>query len=430
MKIINFGGATAIIEHKGKRILFDPWLDEGIFHGAWFHFPPPVLGIKDIGRVDYIYISHIHEDHCSAGTLKHLNKDAEVLLMDRTPNLVQNYLKNNDLNFKKINLISPRKPLEIEPGLIIDMVEPNPEDEMTRLIDSSIVIKWCGFTIYNANDCQPHTDGIKYIKENYGKIDLALLPYSGGSGYPSCYTNLSEEEKIAEKERIIQIRIKSFIDVVRDLSPLNVLPFADAWCVGGSRSDLNKFVAHSSCRGIVEKPFNDANLDTNLILLNVGQEYNFDTNEKIPNESYIYYSDNDRDKYIYSKLKDVKYDHEKFSFEQSVPLARLIKYARSRQWEAQKRKNFFPVFNFYLDTTDTNERFQINTAIEDINQTSKNSNLEEPYLQITAPRDLLIMLLIGHVSWNIADAAFFLDYNRAPNVYDPEIYALLNFLRV
>jgi len=88
------------------------------------------------------------------------------------------------------------------------------------------------------------------------------------------------------------------------------------------------------------------------------------------------------------------------------------------------------VFNFYLDTTDTNERFQINTAIEDINQTSKNSNLEEPYLQITAPRDLLIMLLIGHVSWNIADAAFFLDYNRAPNVYDPEIYALLNFLRV
>ena len=93
MKIINFGGATAIVEHKGKKILFDPWLDEGIFHGAWFHFPPPVLGIKDIGHVDYVYISHIHEDHCSAGTLKHINKDAEVLLMDRTPNLVQNYFQ-------------------------------------------------------------------------------------------------------------------------------------------------------------------------------------------------------------------------------------------------------------------------------------------------------------------------------------------------
>ncbi len=429
MKIINFGGATAVVEHNGKRILFDPWLDDGIFHGSWFHFPPTVLGVNDIGHVDYVYISHIHEDHCSAGTLRHINKDAEVLLMNRTPNLVQNYLKNNNLNFKKIHLISPRSPLEIEPGLIIDMVEPNPEDEMTKLIDSSIVIKWNGFTIYNANDCQPHANGIEYIQDNYGKLDLALLPYSGGSGYPSCYTNLSEEEKIAEKERIIQIRIKSFIDVVTELNPKNVLPFADAWCVGGSRSNLNKFVAHSSCRGIVEEPFNGANLDTNLLLLNVGQEYNFDINEKVPNESYIYYSDKDRDDYIESKLNDVKYDHERFAFEPSVPLSRLTKYARSRQWEAQKRKNFFPEFNFYLDTTDTNERFQINTATEDIIETSTSSNLNEPYLQISAPRDLLIMLLIGHVSWNIADAAFFLDYNRVPNVYDPDIYALLNFLR-
>ena len=34
MKILNFGGATAILEHNGKRMLFDPWLDDGIFHGV------------------------------------------------------------------------------------------------------------------------------------------------------------------------------------------------------------------------------------------------------------------------------------------------------------------------------------------------------------------------------------------------------------
>lgn len=42
----------------------------------------------------------------------------------------------------------------------------------------------------------------------------------------------------------------------------------------------------------------------------------------------------------------------------------------------------------------------------------------------------MIMILIGHVSWNIADAALFLDYERRPNVYDPSVYVLLNYLRV
>lgn len=42
----------------------------------------------------------------------------------------------------------------------------------------------------------------------------------------------------------------------------------------------------------------------------------------------------------------------------------------------------------------------------------------------------MIMMLLGHVLWNIADAALFLDYERVPNRYDPIVYFLLNLLRV
>jgi UDP-MurNAc hydroxylase len=56
--------------------------------------------------------------------------------------------------------------------------------------------------------------------------------------------------------------------------------------------------------------------------------------------------------------------------------------------------------------------------------------LEQSYLRIACNFTLMTMLLIGHVSWNIADAALFLDYERVPNVYDPEIYVYLNQLRV
>ena len=430
MRFINFGGATAIVEHNGKRILFDPWLDEGIFHGAWYHFPPPVLGIEDIGHVDYVYISHIHEDHCSAGTIKHINTDAEIILMDRAPNLVKNFLHSNDFNFKKIHLIPPRTPTELESGLIVDMVEPNPNDEMARLIDSSLVLNWDGFTLYNANDCQPHPDGIEYIKQNYEKLDLALLPYSGGSGYPSCYVNLSDEEKLSEKYRIIEARFHTFIESVRQLNPSAVLPFADEWCVAGSRAEFNKFVAHSPCKGSVKKLYDDAKLESNLLLLNTGQSYDFATNKKSPDEPYKHFTDEERDQYVSSKLNNVSYDYEKFSFEKAVSLPRIIKYARIRQWEMQQKLNFFPDFNFYFDSVDTNQRFCINSKIEEVIEGQLDSQLIEPYLKISVPRDLLIMLLIGHISWNIADAAFFLDYERVPNNYDPELYALLNYLKL
>ena len=73
MKIKNIGSSSAILESNGKRILFDPWLDDPIAYGSFFHWPPLKMGVTDIGEVDYVYISHIHEDHCSPGTIKHLN---------------------------------------------------------------------------------------------------------------------------------------------------------------------------------------------------------------------------------------------------------------------------------------------------------------------------------------------------------------------
>ena len=55
---------------------------------------------------------------------------------------------------------------------------------------------------------------------------------------------------------------------------------------------------------------------------------------------------------------------------------------------------------------------------------------QQPYLRIAGSDTLITMLIIGHISWNIADAALFLDYDRQPNVYDPSLYVLLNFLKV
>ena len=45
-------------------------------------------------------------------------------------------------------------------------------------------------------------------------------------------------------------------------------------------------------------------------------------------------------------------------------------------------------------------------------------------------KDIFIFLLLGHMSWNMADGALFILYNRVPNRFDPKLYAFINYLKV
>lgn len=430
MKFTNIGGATAILEHEGKRILFDPWLDDGIFHGSWFHWPPAAASIEDLGRFDYVYISHIHEDHCSAGTIRHINRDAEIIIMDRQPNFVAQFLRANDFNFAKVHLVPPRKGMHLTDSLFIDMIEADPCNEMASLIDSSIVIRWDGYVIFNANDCQPHEAGVAYLNQHYPKIDLALLPYSGGSGYPSCYINLTDEQKLAEKNRILSQRIAGFVANTKAIDPKYVVPFADQYVVGGARAHLNRYVSHGSCPGVVAPLVEDAGLADHLLLLNPGQSFDLGTAEKQPATPYRLFSEEERERYIAEHLASQTYEHERVSFARSVPIDRLVRYARQRLWETQGRRKTFPDARLMLDFNESLRRFTIDLQHENVQESDFSSVAPEPYLRISGSDTLMSMLLIGHVSWNIADAALFLDYERKPNLYDPSIYVLLNFLRL
>lgn len=429
MKIKNIGGATAILEHDGKRILFDPWMDDGIFHGAWYHYPPSEVEIKDLGHIDYVYISHIHEDHCSKGTIEHINSDAEIILMDKKPNFVSKFLDNHKFNFKKVHLIKPQSPISILPNLLIDMLPGDPANPMAHAIDSTLILKWDNFVLVNANDCIPYQAGLDYILTTYGKVDFALLPYSGGSGYPSCYLNLTEEEKYSEKSRIMISRMENFVRNVNILKPKYVMPFADQYLVAGSRSHLNKFISHPTSPGVVENFIKDKAFDSQLILLNSGQSYDFEKETKMPEGAYQHFSEEDREAYI-QNLQHIKYEHEHFDLNPSVGLDRLVQHARNKLWEMQKIKNYFPDFTLYLEAKDISRRFKIDFTSEIAEEISFSQSDIEPFLRISVSGTLLMLLLVGHISWNIADAALFIDYERKPNIYDGKIYEFINYLRI
>jgi UDP-MurNAc hydroxylase len=430
MKFTNLGGATGFLEHKGKRILFDPWLDEGIFHGAWHHYPPVNLpeGIEGLGRFDYVYISHIHEDHCSLKTLELINKDAEIIIMDRRPNFVLQFLEKNQLNFKGIHKVKPQTRYKLEDDLYVDMVTADPAHELNYVIDSGLIIEWDGFKIYNANDCPPYKEGIEYIKSNYPKLDLALIPYATGSSYPACFTNLSHEKKLKEKERLFRMGVQIFNDAAVSLEAKYVMPFADQYIIVGNKYELNEYMPHPPSAGVIRDVY-DSRITSKLLLLNSNQSFDLVEEVTSPPDSFYQHTDKDREEYALEH-RDSLYDFERFTLSRSVNLSSLVNIAVSRLFEILKKQNYTSDTKLIIEVLDWKQKYVIDLKNYTLKESAFNEVDEQPFLKAAVGANLLTMLITGHISWNIADAALFIDYTRLPNTYDPKVHSLWNYIKI
>ncbi len=432
MKITHLGASTVIVEHKKKRILFDPWLDDGIVYGAWYRWPPGKTKPNQVGKLDYIIISHIHEDHCSAGTLKHLDKNAEVIIMDRRPNFVKKFLEYNKFNFKKIHLIKPYVIKNIFSDLSVAFVEADEENFFSYLIDSGIVLKTKDKVLYNSNDCLPTEKAISFIKKNFKQVDLALLPYTGVSGYPNCYLNLSHEQKMQESKRISKERMELLKKTAEKLEPKLIMPFADQFVIGGKNYHLNKYSPHPpSIKDVADYFKKDKSLK--FLLLNINQSYDLIKDIKTPNSKFKSFTNFDRNKFI-KKISKEKYDNEKITLNEAISEERLLEYACQRFFSEQKRQNYKTKWKILFDIKDKdqNKKYLIdleNSKLEKLNGTfngiDKNNSVTM-YIE----KDIFIFLLLGHMSWNMADGALFILYNRIPNKFDPKLYAFINYLKV
>ena len=100
MKLTYHNSASVVIQENDTKVLIDPWFLNGEYFGAWGIYPPYDFKPEEFDDVDYIYISHIHPDHCSPITLSKLNKKIPILIHD----FPEKFLKSNiqQLGFKVI----------------------------------------------------------------------------------------------------------------------------------------------------------------------------------------------------------------------------------------------------------------------------------------------------------------------------------------
>ena len=192
MKVRYIYSACVEIETNSTRILCDPWFTEGAFDGSWFHYPKVKDPLKVLNKPDYIYISHIHQDHYDQIFLKKILKKfkkAKIIV----PNFKRNYLLNR-MRFDGI----PAKPFDhLKINKTNIHLVPN-EYDITD-IDSGIIVNEGSKTVMGLVDCvynkNFHLNLKKIIGRYTDKIDLLMAPHSGANSFPHTFFNSTSEKK-------------------------------------------------------------------------------------------------------------------------------------------------------------------------------------------------------------------------------------------
>lgn len=233
LKVYNFGCACAVIESEsGYRILTDPWLVGAAYLGAWqreHYLPDPIAAI---GRIDCVWISHLHEDHLHLESLRLLRKHHP-----NVPIWIGTHCKH------LARLLTEFSPVIQNEWLANDIeayVFASP-DEHSEGIDSYLVVIDSNSTVVDFNDLPFHADAAHSVRcMADGSHLTALIPYTGAGPWPQCFTmtNIERWQHAEAKKAKFIAQFQQYREV---LKPDVAVPFSAGYVLRGPLADLNRY---------------------------------------------------------------------------------------------------------------------------------------------------------------------------------------------
>jgi UDP-MurNAc hydroxylase len=181
MRITFLGHAGLHIETRFGSILCDPWKNPAYFD-SWFVFPDnSELDWDRYGRVDYLYVSHLHQDHFDPGLLgEHVSRAATVLLPDFPVPDLRDQLER--LGFTRFCAIPSGQ--VVERGGLRLMVQALRSPADGPLGDSLLAVGDGTARVLNQNDARPADLG---PIRAFGPFDVHFLQFSGAIWWPWTY---------------------------------------------------------------------------------------------------------------------------------------------------------------------------------------------------------------------------------------------------
>ena len=451
MKITHLNSATEIIEIDNVKILTDPWLNDGIYYGSWFTYPPYKSSYNYLlNDIDYIYISHIHPDHFCVKTLEMIDKDIPILILNYNEKFVLNKLQrlgfnnieeldhNNRTLLKNnvhINIIAADNCNPEICGLAFGCFFNNNESGKTYQIDSMAVIDNNEYVVLNTNDC-PYPiakESINLIKEKYNKIDFLMVGYTGASPYPFAFSEFTDKELEKAKETTKIKMLNYGFEFIREFNPKFFMPFAGTYVLGGKNWKLNKFSPIpklEDAKSYLEEKLIESSIQSKCILLNSGQS--FDLKNISQTKEYSPINDEEMWRYLKDVLSIKKYDYESEEYKTLEDFIEIIKPAFKR-FEKKVQEIKFQSKTKIIINLDGNNSLLIdlsdnNPSYEIISDDIKDANY--PYVYFNIDNRLLYNIFKGprYAHWNNVEIGSLLKIKRNPERYEEGIHLAMCYL--
>ena len=426
MQVKYYGSACAEIVTEDVRILCDPWLLDGAFEGTWYHYPPLRSRPEDLDQYTHLFISHIHPDHCHGPTLARLPRKCHVLIAAAGEPFLQRSIEREGFT---VEALEPGRTVTLAGRTevtVFGAFTNNPlvtDAEIPNVIDSALVVSAGGQTVFNANDNTPDDAACAMLRARFPRLDLALLPYSGASEYPSCFENLTPAARAERAEWKSRRYLDKFIANARALEPRAILPFAGQYVIGGRHADKNR------CSGSppVERAL--AALDAaGLRGLRVQEGDEIDVATLQVHSTLPPYAGAGREDYI-AQIADRPYWFDTAG-EAVAPdqLPPLLQKARARVWARQERYGWFRDYTMVIDVQSATPRsFQFNFATPALTEVAPAAAPARPFLRVRIDERLLALLLARKVHFNNIALGLHLGFFRDPDEYVPDADMLMSY---
>lgn len=428
MRVAHYGNACFSLFHQGVHILCDPWLEAPAVAGGWEKFPPTEIRVRDIPKPDYLYISHIHSDHCEPETLAKLDKETPVIGLSRQPAYLERMLHQQ--GFRNLRLVPEGRPTEIAPGFRVETFAATFNHAVAEVIDSSAIFDFGGCVVLNCNDNLPEEPFCREVAKRYPRIDLAFLPCTGGGSFPAMYGNFSDSEKEAIIARVLDQKAEVFGRAVDLLRPKMIVPVAGGYAVRGLHHPKVNWqqIRRLNLEEIIECQRRRGGFQSRILFLQPGMELDADRGEIIKG-TYRAWGREELQKH-FERLSVTPVVKSLNTHRKLFALGRLVRNARAQLWRRQQQAKMFPSYRVILDVEGQPVLFEIDLQQEEVREQPRSEPLREPYLKMTLDQDTMLEWLLGFEDFNMLDSGHRIAFFRAPNVYVQEAYYLMSLFRL
>ncbi len=415
------GNACGIfVGSRGTRVLCDPWLVNGVFEGSWCHYPPLKTRPEDVLDVDAVYVSHLHPDHFDE---RHFSfaRDKKLIVLDHGQNFLLRKLQL--MGYTNVDAVKSGESTrvgEITVTLYAPFVaHPFHDAEIGNLIDSAAVFECEGVTALNTNDNTPSLETCDDLTARHGRFDLVMLNYNAAGPYPSCFDNLTHDQKIAEHARVLGRNIAHMRRVSLKLSPRAVLPFAGAYVLGGDLWRKNLYLGTTTWDTCKRELISLGMDDIAVPLMQEGQTLDIETMRL--DSKYVPLDEAAMDRYIAGVLSKMRYPHQDDPDPDLDQLRADLYIASTRMRQRMSRLGIKTSFAVGI---------VVGGQVVQVHPTFDSRMSGERRLVCQMDLRLLRRILDRASHWNNAEIGAHIDFVRDPNEYEPDLHTALQFLHL